>query len=286
MESKDEPLPESPAGLSIRVLGAVRVTAEGQTRSLPNSRKVRALLGFLLLSRGPIGRSRLCDLLWDVPNDPRSELRWCLSRIRKALGEVHQQRVVSEKAGVSFDSAGCFVDVHEVEGVAQLGITEVTSERLSNVCELFRGDLLDELTTDDSPEFGGWLAAQRQRYRTLHVKIVNELATRAALGSDEMFQRLESWLRLAPFDTEPHQLMLRALVQCGRVRDAEQHLASATRSFKREGADFRPLVETLGKLRDDRAHAPTLESSHVSLLTEHAPEPPTRSQRSASAFCS
>jgi DNA-binding SARP family transcriptional activator len=49
---------------------------------LPSSRKVRALLGYLALASRPVTRSQICELLWDVPNDPRGELRWCLSKIR------------------------------------------------------------------------------------------------------------------------------------------------------------------------------------------------------------
>ena len=41
---------------------------------LPPSRKVRALLAYLALSPRAVARSTLCELLWEVPNDPRGEL--------------------------------------------------------------------------------------------------------------------------------------------------------------------------------------------------------------------
>ena len=72
----------------IRVLGPVSVSRDGVPVPLPRSRKVRALLAFLALGLGPVSRSRLCDLLWDVPNDPRGELRWCLSKLRGVLDDA------------------------------------------------------------------------------------------------------------------------------------------------------------------------------------------------------
>ena len=61
--------------------------------ALPASRKVRALFAYLALAPRPVARSQLCELLWDVPNDPRGELRWCLSKIRSLVDERGRRRV-------------------------------------------------------------------------------------------------------------------------------------------------------------------------------------------------
>src|SRR5918993_1393031 len=80
-------------GLQIRVLGPLRVLRAGHEVALPRSRKVRVLLALLALEPAPVTRSRLCDLLWDVPNDPRGELRWCLSKLRALLDEPGRHRI-------------------------------------------------------------------------------------------------------------------------------------------------------------------------------------------------
>ena len=64
------------AGVEIRLLGPLTVSRAGAALVLPGSRKVRGLLAYLALAPHPIARSQLCELLWDVPNDPRGELRW------------------------------------------------------------------------------------------------------------------------------------------------------------------------------------------------------------------
>ena len=76
------------------MLGPITIRRDGTTLALPASRKVRALLAYLALASLPVSRSALCDLLWDVPNDPRGELRWCLSKIRSLLDGGGCQRVL------------------------------------------------------------------------------------------------------------------------------------------------------------------------------------------------
>ncbi|MGE0238921.1 MAG: transcriptional regulator, partial [Parvibaculaceae bacterium] len=71
--------------LCLTLLGPLAVSRAGVPLTLPASRKARALLASLALSPQAPSRSRLCELLWDVPNDPRGELRWCLSKLRKLL---------------------------------------------------------------------------------------------------------------------------------------------------------------------------------------------------------
>ncbi|MGE3784665.1 MAG: alpha/beta hydrolase, partial [Alphaproteobacteria bacterium] len=68
--------------LEIRVLGALEVIRDGAGATLPPSRKTRALLAYLALSRSPHRRERLCVMFWVVPVDPRGALRWSLSLFR------------------------------------------------------------------------------------------------------------------------------------------------------------------------------------------------------------
>ena len=89
----DPPVPKP--GLVLRLLGTLEVSRDGETLRLPASRKVRALLGYLALASRPVTRSQICELLWDVPNDPRGELRWCLSKLRGVLDQG-RKRVIAD----------------------------------------------------------------------------------------------------------------------------------------------------------------------------------------------
>jgi hypothetical protein len=68
--------------IQVRLLGPLTICRNGIALALPASRKVRGLFAYLSLAPHAAVRSHLCELLWDVPNDPRGELRWCLSKIR------------------------------------------------------------------------------------------------------------------------------------------------------------------------------------------------------------
>ena len=75
------------SGLEIRVLGAFAVLRDGAPVPLPPSRKTRALLAYLAIDGRKHQRERLCELFWELPDDPRGALRWSLSRIRQVLGD-------------------------------------------------------------------------------------------------------------------------------------------------------------------------------------------------------
>src|ERR1041384_8328553 len=93
VESAPPSLKSSGIGFKIAMLGPLSLARNGIALELPTSRKVRALLAYLALSPRPVGRGRLCELLWDGPDDPRGELRWCLSKLRGVLDEPGRGRV-------------------------------------------------------------------------------------------------------------------------------------------------------------------------------------------------
>ncbi len=272
--------------LRVHLLGPLSIRRNGVPVLLPRSRKVRALLAFLALKSCSLSRSRLCDLLWDVPNDPRGELRWCLSKLRGVLDDGDRRRVVTSGQDlIALDLSDCLVDAFEVERGVKTGLAQATRERLDELCALFGGDLLDRMHLDGNPEFTGWLAAQRHHYRAMHVAVLSELTARAPRGSNDTFRYLDAWLELTPFDQRAHEVMLDALVKCGRARDAEDHVAAAIRSFEHEGLDWLPLQEALRAARAATAE-PAQARAIVTLATSASVEPgasvEVRSRRRAS----
>ena len=87
VESDGLPRSAEACRLRIRILGPLEIRRDGAVLPLPASRKVRALLAYLALAPREASRSQLCELLWDVPTDPRGELRWCLSKIRRLVDD-------------------------------------------------------------------------------------------------------------------------------------------------------------------------------------------------------
>jgi DNA-binding SARP family transcriptional activator/TolB-like protein len=229
-------------GLELRLIGPVAVSRAGTDVPLPPSRKVRALLAYLAMSRRPVTRSRLCELLWDLPSDPRGELRWCLSKLRTVLDEPGRARVVTDGAMVAVDLSDCSVDASTVDAALQQGLSGLAATRLEALQALFGGhEFLEGLDLPRSPAFTGWLVAERRRLRAAHAAVLEHWVPLLPAGSGQALAALERWLAIAPFDRRAHESLLQALASQGRLREAEEHLAATARRYEAEGQDWAPI---------------------------------------------
>ena len=224
------------APLEIHMLGPLQLSRRGRPVALPASRKVRALLAYVALAQKPVARGPLCELLWDVPNDPRGELRWCLSKIRGLLDDRACQRVHTHGDTVQLDLSQCLVDVLDVLRAAEAGIETLSPERvLGALAASFEGEFLESLAIDNSPVFTAWLTAQRRRLRSCRTAVLEQLVVRGP--NDEALVHLDTWLELAPFDQRAHECLFKALARRGKIREGEAHLATTIDLFEREGLE-------------------------------------------------
>ena len=264
----------NPPMLRVRLLGTMAVSREGLPLPLPASRKVRALLAYLALAPHPVTRSHLCELLWDVPNDPRGELRWCLSKIRSIVDGPDRQHIRVAGDTIRLDLTDCAVDAIEVAKALQHGMQALDLSELRALAALFEGDFLEGLEIDRSPLFDGWLAAQRRRFRGYRATLLERLV--ADIPDEEAFDHLETWRELAPFDPRVHERILTALARCGRIREGEEHLAAAARLFEAEDIDFTPVREAW---RSARIQAETGSRPAAPVSAGAPPERPESPER-------
>jgi DNA-binding SARP family transcriptional activator/TolB-like protein/tetratricopeptide (TPR) repeat protein len=219
----------------VRLLGPLSVRRDGAAVTLPKSRKVRALFAYLALSPRPVTRGALCELLWDVPDDPRGELRWCLSKLRGIVDTPPHSRVVTRDDSVSLDLSDGFIDALDVAQATQFGLEAAPLERLRDLAALFAGDLLEGLEIDRSPSFSQWLLGQRRRFRGCRIAVIERLV--ACAPEAERLGHIETWVELAPFDRTVHGLLVEALARRGRFAEVDQHLATTAELFEAEGLD-------------------------------------------------
>jgi DNA-binding SARP family transcriptional activator len=260
------------------------VLRDGVELPLPPSRKVRALVAYLALAPRAPSREQLCELLWAVPSDPRGELRGCLSKMRAVLDTPGRRRLLSDGALVRLDIDGVDVDAKAVDGAIQQGLQDLPAGALRELAGLFRGEFLEGLEVDNSPQFTGWLVAQRRRFRAAHVAVLEAWASHLPPDGDETLAVLAQWLQLAPFDRRAHGLLLAALARRGAWQEGEDHLAAAVRSFESEGLDPGPLV---GAWRQARHSMKTVqaEPAPALVLPEAAvPQTPRRASIAVMPF--
>ncbi|MGY4830940.1 transcriptional regulator [Sphaerotilaceae bacterium SBD11-9] len=270
------------APLQWQLLGPLTIQRGGAPLALPPSRKVRALAAYLAMGTHELSRSHLCELLWDLPNDPRGELRWCLSKLRGVLDEPGLPRVVASGEGVRLDLAGARVDALQLVHTLQGGLGALDAEALRALAAQFRGDFLQGLEIPRSAAYSAWLTAQRRRFRAAHVAVLERLALTLPHASAEAIASIEAWLRLAPFDSRAHECLFNALAEGGRLREGDEHLAATARQYDAEGQDWAP-IGLAWRAAKQRHAAPSV--GVISVPAARAPlpeEPPASTRRRAS----
>jgi len=128
---------------------------------LPKSRKTRALLAYLLLSKRPVPRERLCELLWDIPDDPRAALRWSLSKLRPLTNDDGHERLCADRLMAWFEHQDCSVDWFELRDAAAAGFENVEPQELDAWENALTSGFLVDVDLPDHLDYQAWLTALR-----------------------------------------------------------------------------------------------------------------------------
>jgi len=182
----------------IRTIGGLTVSVDGDTIELPASRKTRALLVYLAMSTRPQRRDRLCEIFWDIPDDPRGSLRWSLSKIRKVLEVNDDDIVIADRDQINLDKNRITVDVDQVEDLVGTDPDQATTEALKAAEKLLCAPFLEGLELDRCPDYQPWYTAHRNRLETLRVKIISILAERHREQPEQALQYLNLLQTLIP----------------------------------------------------------------------------------------
>jgi TolB-like protein len=149
------------AALEIRLIPALTVEHAGRSVELPKSRKTRALLAYLVLSERPVPRERLCELLWDIPDDPRAALRWSLTKLRPAMNTDGHTRLCADRVMAWFEHHDCRIDLFELRAAAQVGFKGVRAETLASWHNALTSGFLVDVDLPDHLDYQAWLTALR-----------------------------------------------------------------------------------------------------------------------------
>ncbi len=167
-------------GLSIQTLGELMVRRDGQVLPLPASKKTRALLAYLALTARPHRRDRLCEMLFELPDDPRAALRWSLNKLRPLVNDGACERLIADRERVALQTAGIEIDMRSLE--ARVEEQTVDADELSAIAERLEEPLLDGLDLPNQQPFQRWLVGGTRGAR--EVENPRARALGAASGSD------------------------------------------------------------------------------------------------------
>lgn len=239
--------------LRLGLLGEIELARGGKALTLPASKKTRALLAYLAMTGKPHRRDRLCEVFWNVPDDPRGALRWSLSKLRALVDEPARPRIAGGRDTVAFDADGVEIDVATARRRAA-GNGEVPLAALKEAATLFRGEFLEGLDLAACPEFEAWRAAEREEARALHRRVLNALVERLADAPAEALPYARTLVGIDPYAVAAHETLLTLLARADRMREAEEQFAVSTRMLseasQRSAAILAESWRALG-----RAHA-------------------------------
>jgi len=221
--------------LQIQLLGELGVARGGERLRLPQSKKTRALLGYLALTGRAYPRDQLCDLLWDVADDPRGALRWSLSKLRPLVDDDDATRIVADRETVRFAAAGARIDAIELRGALRDGPGALDTERLRGLVDGHRGALLEGLDLPDFHTFQAWCVGEREQLRDLYARALRELVSRLVAEPAAALAHAQRLAGLDPADEEARAILVRLLARLGRRTEAERHVEDCQRQMRELG---------------------------------------------------
>jgi pimeloyl-ACP methyl ester carboxylesterase/DNA-binding SARP family transcriptional activator len=239
-------------GLSIRTLGELSVERDGERLPLPASKKTRALLAYLVLTGRPHRRDRLCEVLWDLPDDPRAALRWSLTKLRPLVNDGADERLVADRERVGLQMAGVNVDIRSLEARLEqgAGADAPALDELAALAEQLREPLLDGLDLPSQELFQHWLVAEREETARLRVRVLERLARHPSLTADRALRWSRGWLEADPFNQHAGAHLLTQLQQLQRGAEAATLERELADRFRRAGMDWPPPPQPRGAGRD------------------------------------
>lgn len=226
------------AQLTIRTLGEFAVFRDGEPQVLPSSRKTRALLAYLVATRRPHRRDRLCELLWEIPDDPRAALRWSLSKLRPIVNDEDTERIVADRERVAFDLTGVRTDLDDIR--EQLAQEYLAADTLEDIAKRLDEPLLDGIDLPNQPLFQRWLTAEREDIRELAACVAGWLARHEDVPARQSLSWAERWSDADPYSTDAAAFLLSTLSRLGEDREADRLNGVFSARFGKAGIPWPP----------------------------------------------
>ncbi|MEO1169064.1 MAG: alpha/beta fold hydrolase [Pseudomonadota bacterium] len=224
--------------LDVRLLGDFGLSRNGEPVTLPSSRKTRALLAYLIVTGRPQRRERLCELFWDLPDDPRASLRWSLSKLRPVVNEDEAERLVADRERVSFENIAVRNDLERLE--AALSDPDASSDLLAKCTQMLGDELLGGIDLPEQSAFSIWLHGERDRMQRLRATAVARLIDHPDTLPNFALDYAERWLSVSPYSKNAADALIRAHRKLGQDREASHLIRELGEKFKEAGMDWQP----------------------------------------------
>ncbi|MBW7885698.1 MAG: AAA family ATPase, partial [Caldilineaceae bacterium] len=247
--------------LNLALLGAPVISHDGKVVAFP-TRKVLALLVYLVVEGGTHARAKIAALFWPESSDTqaRATLRRTLAFLRQALDETAQTRTDSEQQAahlvvdrewIGFNHAVVYeLDLRTVAAAVTQTRAAATSPHLIPellyAASLARGEFLEGFALNDAPAFDEWLTVQRTLWHGRVASIyerLSQLQSDAGQAADAI-ETAARWVAHDPLDEAAYRRLM------------QLHFAAGDRA-----AALQTYAHCQTRLAEDLAAAPAPETA-------------------------
>ena len=221
--------------LELKYLGDFEVLRNGEVVKLPPSKKTRALLAYLSLSPRRFRREFLCELLWEVPDDPRGSLRWSLSKLRRIIDDKDKPRIIADRTYVEIDTSGTQIDAERLRAIVGNCLADQELDVLEDAASSLRGNFLEGLDLPNFHDFHAWCIAERGEIARAQAALLRELVGRLNDEPARALPYARSLVAVSPYDEELRALLIRLLVALEHNDEAEKQYQLGLRMLKEVG---------------------------------------------------
>ena len=233
--------------LDVRLLGDFELSLDGEPVTLPASRKTRALLAYLIVTDRPQRRERLCELFWDLPDDPRASLRWSLSKLRHVINDDDNERLTADRERVRFEPVGARTDLNRIK--KGLEDPQASNDLLAKCTQLLGDEFLSGVDLPEHGDFSIWLHGERDRTQRLRAAAVARLIDHPDTSPDFALDYAQRWLSVSPYSRHAADALILAHRKLGHDREASHTIRELGTKFRDAGMEWNAAED--GKLAEE-----------------------------------
>jgi DNA-binding SARP family transcriptional activator len=236
--------------LALNFLGDLEVIREGEVVPLPPSKKTRALLAYLALSERAFRREHLCELLWEIPDDPRGSLRWSLSKLRRVVDEGESKRIMADRTNVRMETSGVVIDLISLRELVSGDLSQTPVQTLEAAAQRYRGNFLEGLELPNFHDFHTWCIAEREAAVRAQATLLEHLLVRLAGDPQRALPYARALVGISPYDESARAALVGLLVRLQCPEEAQQQVRLGERMLAEIGltSDGSLLKAWRGKL--------------------------------------
>lgn len=228
--------------ISIKTLGELRVFRDGEPVDLPPSKRTRALLAYLAITARPHRRDRLCELFWELPDDPRGSLRWSLSKLRPLLNDDNTERLTADRERATLLTHDIEIDIKTF--VVNINDAELSLTDLRDINKQLREPFLEGLDLPEQELFQQWLGGERQEIENLRGKLLARLSSHPEVAPPEQLQWTRKWEELEPYNPRAATQLLSRMELLGLLQEVKSLQPEMAKRFRNAGITWSPEART------------------------------------------